>query len=68
MKKFEVGKRYSESGITYEILKRTPKTVKYALIYHAGKFNEKVAEVKSARIKDWGDKEVFCVGSRTVEA
>lgn len=42
MKKFEIGKRYYESGVTYEIVKKTAKTVTYKAIQHAGKSNERV--------------------------
>lgn len=42
MKKFEIGKRYYESGVTYEIIKKTAKTVTYKAIQHAGKSNERV--------------------------
>ena len=36
MKAFEIGKRYYESGVTYEIIKKTAKTVTYKAIQHAG--------------------------------
>jgi hypothetical protein len=68
MKKFEIGKRYYESGVTYEIIKKTAKTVTYKAIQHAGKINERVLEQKTAKLQIWGEKEVFCVRSRTIEA
>lgn len=48
MKKFEIGKRYYKSGVTYEIIKKTAKTVTYKAIQHAGKSNaiwEQLTEV-----------------------
>jgi hypothetical protein len=68
MKAFEIGKRYYESGVTYEIIKKTAKTVTYKAIQHAGKINERVLEQKTAKLQIWGEKEVFCVRSRTIEA
>lgn len=68
MKAFEIGKRYYESGVTYEIIKKTAKTVTYKAIQHAGKINERVLEQKTAKLQTWGRKEVFCVRSRTIEA
>ena len=49
MKKFEIGERYYESGVTYEIIKKTAKTVTYKAIQHAGKSNERVLEQQSCR-------------------
>lgn len=46
MKKFEVDKRYVEGGVTFEVISRTAKTAKMALIQHAGRCNEKVTDVK----------------------
>ena len=51
MKKFEIGKRYYESGVTYEIIKKTAKTVTYKAIQHAGKSNERVLEQKTAKLQ-----------------
>lgn len=68
MKKFEIGERYYESGVTYEIIKKTAKTVTYKAIQHAGKSNERVLKQKTAKLQIWGEKEVFCVHSRTIEA
>ena len=44
------------------------KTVTYKAIQHAGKSNERVLEQKTAKLQIWGEKEVFCVRSRTIEA
>lgn len=68
MKAFEIGKRYYESGVTYEIIKKAAKTVTYKAIQHAGKSNERVLEQKTVKLQTWGRKEVFCVRSRTIEA
>ena len=68
MRKFEVGSRYKDSSMTFEITSRTAKTVKFVEIQHAGRFNERRSEEKKANIKDWEDREVFFAGSRTVEA
>lgn len=68
MGKFEVGKRYVESGITYEIIKRTAKTVRFVEIQHPGRFNERIADVKTAKIRNWDSGEVIIVGHRTIVA
>lgn len=73
MKKFEIGKQYYESGLTYEITGRTAKTVKYVEIQHAGKPNERRSEEKKAKINVWGggefpEREVFYTAHRNVEA
>lgn len=69
MKKFEVGNRYYESGLTFEITGRTAKTVKYVEIQHAGKFNERHSEEKKSKVHEWPEREVFfATGDRTVEA
>ena len=61
MKKFEVGRRYKEGGMTFEIISRTAKTAKVAYIQHAGRFNEKVTGVKIKKIYNWETEEViFC--------
>lgn len=62
MKKFEIGKRYlAESGspLTFEIISRTAKRIKFVEIQHAGRYNEKKGEEKTATIKNWDDTEVF---------
>lgn len=68
MRTFEQGKRYGENAVKYEIVKRTEKTVTYVAVQHAGKPNERQSEAKTAKIRDWGDREVFFAGSETVEA
>lgn len=68
MRKFEIGKRYGENAIIFEIIKRTAKTITYAAIQHPGRYNEKQTVAKTAKIRDWGDREVFFAGSETVEA
>ena len=68
MRKFETGKRYYESGITFEIVKRTAKTVTYKMLQHAGRTNERVMKEATAKVQSWETKEVFFCGNRTVEA
>lgn len=69
MRKFEIGKRYYESGVTFEIVKRTAKTVTYKAIQHAGRSNERVMKEATAKIHNWETREVIiCFGDRTVEA
>ena len=48
--------------------KRTAKTVTYAAIHHAGRYNESRREEKRVKVHDWGSREVFFAGSETVEA
>ena len=57
-----------ESAVVFEITKRTAKTVTYAAIHHAGRYNENRREEKRAKVHDWGSREVFFAGSETVEA
>ena len=59
MRKFETGKRYGEHAVVFEIVKRTEKTITYAAIYHAGRFNEKKREEKKVKIHEWDGREVF---------
>lgn len=68
MRIFEQGKRYGENAVVFEVVKRTAKTVTYVAVQHAGKPNERQSEAKTAKIRDWGDREVFFAGSETVEA
>lgn len=68
MRTFEVGKRYGESAVVFEITKRTAKTVTYAAIHHAGRYNENSREEKRVKVHDWRSREVFFAGSETVEA
>lgn len=64
MKKFEVGKRYYESGITFEIVK----TVTYRVLQHTARNNEIVTKEATAKIQNWETREVFLSGCRTIEA
>lgn len=68
MRKFEVGKRYYESGLTFEIVKRTAKTVTYKAIQHAGRINERVVKEATTKVKNWETREVIFCGDRTIEA
>ena len=68
MRKFEIGKRYAQDGVTYEIIKRTAKTVTYKALQHAGRFNERVLKEATAKVRKWETKEVFFCGDRTIEA
>ena len=68
MRTFEVGKRYGEKTVVFEIVKRTAKTITYTAIHHAGRYNESRREEKKAKIQNWDDREVFFAGSETVEA
>ena len=68
MKKFEVGKRYYESGLTFEIVKRTAMTVTYKAIQHAGRFNERVVKEATTKIRDWETREVIKRNKKTDEA
>ncbi len=68
MMKFEAGKKYYESGVTFEIVKRTAKTITYKALQHAGSFNERILKEATTKIHDWETKEVFFCGDRTIEA
>lgn len=68
MNKFETGKRYDDGGITYEIIKRTAKTLTYKALQHAGRSNERVMKESTTKIRNWTNGEVFIDGSHTVEA
>lgn len=68
MRKFETGKRYGEHAVVFEITKRTAKTITYAAVYHAGRFNEKKQEEKKTKIHEWDEREVVFAGSEMVEA
>lgn len=62
MKKFEVGKRYeamSGSVLPFEIVARTAKRITYVEVDHAGRYNERKSEPKTATIKNWQSGEVF---------
>ena len=66
MRTFEVGKRYEDSGIAFEVTARTEKTVKFVEIQHAGRFNERRSEEKRAKIRNWETREVFFAGQRAI--
>lgn len=68
MRKFEVGKRYSINGVTFEILSRTPKTVKLAQIQHAGRFNERVTDIVTKKVHDWDTEEVVLLSHYEIHA
>lgn len=69
MKKFEIGKRYYESGLTFEITNKTAKTITYKAIQHAGRDNERVVKEGRAKLCQWTAGEVFMDGhGRTIEA
>lgn len=68
MKKFEVGKRYTDGAMTFEITGRTEKTIKFMEIQHAGRFNERKSEEKNVKILNWPNREVFITGKHEIEA
>lgn len=59
MKKFEVGKRYEDGALTFEIISRTATRANVAIILHEGRANEKVREIKNIKLHVWPDGEVF---------
>ena len=68
MKTFEVGKRYNDGAATFEIVARTAKTIKFVMVQHAGRENERKSEEKKAKINIWNNKEIFVTNIYTVEA
>lgn len=68
MRKFETGKRYNSGAMVYEITKRTAKTVTFKEIDHAGRYNERITKEGRAIIKEWPEREVFIIGTATIEA
>ena len=68
MRTFEVGKRYTDGAMTFEITGRTAQTVKFVYIYHAGRENEKKVDGHKAKIYNWEDREVFFTNCYQVEA
>ena len=68
MKKFKVGKRYTDGAMTFEITGRTEKTVKFVEIQHAGRCNERKSEEKRTKVQNWPNREVFFAGCHEVEA
>lgn len=59
MRKFEIGKRYIDGAGCVEVVKRTAKTITFVAIQHAGKFNERKSETKTAKLNNWKTEEVF---------
>ena len=53
MRKFEVGKRNNDGAATFEIVARTEKTIKFVMIQHAGRSNERKMNEKQAKISEW---------------
>ena len=68
MRKFEVGKRYTDGAMTFEVVSRTSKTIKFVMIQHEGKLNERKGLEKKAKINNWEDREVFFSNCYQVEA
>lgn len=68
MKKFEVGKRYNDGTAVFEIVARTTKTIKFVMIQHAGRANERRGDEKRAKVNNWDGREVFMTNCYTVEA
>ena len=59
MRKFEIGKRYRDGAMTFEITGRTAKTVRFVMIQHTGRFNERKGDEKRAKVNNWDGREVF---------
>lgn len=53
MRTFEAGKRYGEHAVVFEIVKRTAKTITYAAVQHAGRYNERKEEPKTVKVRNW---------------
>lgn len=68
MRTFEVGKRYNDGAATFEIVTRTAATIKFCMIQHPGRSNERRCDEKKAKINNWGDREVFFTSCYQVEA
>lgn len=68
MKRFEIGQRIRDNGVTFEITGRTEKTVNFIEIKHEGRENERRSEEKKAKIGKWSKREIFITGYRTIEA
>lgn len=54
MRTFEAGKRYGEHAVVFEIVKRTAKTITYAAVQHAGRYNERKEEPKTVKVRKLG--------------
>lgn len=59
MKKFEVGKRYEDGAMTFEVISRTAKFVTVKFIQHANKANESVRDVVKVKVNNWETEEVI---------
>ena len=60
MKKFEVGKRYTENGaVEFEVVKRTNEFVTVVQIQHAGRYNERRSDPKRVKVNIWNNEEVI---------
>lgn len=68
MRTFEIGKRYKDGAMTFEITGRTAKTVRFVMIQHAGRFNERKGDEKRAKVNNWDGREVFFTNCYQVEA
>lgn len=68
MRKFEVGKRYKDGAMTFEITGRTEKTIKFVTVQHPGRENERKSEEKRIKIIFWNDREVFFYNCYQAEA
>ena len=68
MRKFEIGKRYRDGAMTFEITGRTAKTVRFVMIQHTGRFNERKGDEKRAKVNNWDGREVFFTNCYQVEA
>lgn len=66
--KFEVGKRYNDGFATFEIISRTAKTATIGFVKHAGKFNEKITDVKTKKINFWPTGEVIFFSPYEIQA
>ena len=54
--------------MTFEVVSRTNKTIKFVMIQHEGKSNESRGFEKKAKINNWEDREVFFSNCYQVEA
>ena len=59
MRTFEIGKRYRDGAMTFEITGRTAKTVRFVMVQHAGHFNERKGDEKRAKLNIWNGREMF---------
>lgn len=54
MRTFEVGKRYGEHAVVFEIVKRTAKTITYAAVQHCRKIQREKRRAKDSESKKLG--------------